>query len=59
MALPASHVPQVWTRDLMTIIPTTPAIVEAIARTHHVDFTRSPYAASVELGGVVYFWAAA
>ena len=40
---------------------TTPAQVEAIARQNHAEdkFTRTAYAASVELGEVVYWWAAA
>ena len=38
---------------------TTPAQVEAIARQNHAPFTRTAYAASVELGEVVYWWAAA
>lgn len=33
--------------------------VEQIATANGVPFTRNPYAASVELGEVVYFWAAA
>lgn len=33
--------------------------VAAIAHANHVPFTRTAYAASVELGEVVYFWAAA
>jgi hypothetical protein len=35
------------------------AIVEQIAAANHVPFTHTAYAASVELGEVVYFWAAA
>lgn len=37
----------------------SPTIVEAIATANHVPFTHTAYAASVELGEVVYFWAAA
>lgn len=37
----------------------SPTTVERIAAANHVPFTRSRYAASVELGEVVYFWSAA
>lgn len=37
----------------------SPAQVEAIATANHVPFTRTPYAASVDLGAVTYWWAAA
>lgn len=37
----------------------TPAQVEAIARANHVPFTRTAYAASVDLGDVTYWWVAA
>lgn len=37
----------------------SPTTVERIAAANHVPFTRSRLAASVELGEVVYFWAAA
>lgn len=35
------------------------AQVERIAAANHVPHTHTAYAASVELGEVVYFWAAA
>lgn len=35
------------------------AQVEAIATANHVPFTRTSYAASVDLGAVTYWWAAA
>lgn len=37
----------------------TPAQVAAIAAANHVPHTATSHAASVELGEVVYFWAAA
>lgn len=37
----------------------SPEIVRRIAAANHVEATVSRYAASVELGEVVYFWAAA
>lgn len=37
----------------------TAAQVQAIADANHVEPKVNPYAASVELGEVVYFWAAA
>lgn len=37
---------------------TTPAAVETMAAANHVTPTRSSHAASVSLGGVLYFWAA-
>lgn len=40
-------------------IRTTRAAVEQIARANHVPFTATARAASVRLGGDVYFWAAA
>jgi hypothetical protein len=38
---------------------TTPAAVATIAAANHVPFTATARAASVRLGGDVYFWAAA
>jgi len=43
----------------MNRIRTTAAAVEQIAAANHVPFTHTAYAASVELGEAVYFWAAA
>lgn len=37
----------------------TAAQVAAIARANHVPHTHTAYAASVTLGGVVYWWVAA
>ena len=37
----------------------SPAIVAAIAATNHAPHTETAYAASGELGEVVYFWTAA
>lgn len=36
----------------------SPAIVEHIAATNHAPHSHTPYAASVTLADVVYFWAA-
>lgn len=48
------------TRQTMNRIRlTTPTSVATIAAANHVPFTATARAASVRLGGDVYFWAAA